>query len=115
MAANIEQFKDCVKEYVDLNDQINRAKLQIKAINERKNELETLIREFMDQNHINVIDTAAGKIKLLSTQSKPALKKETISDLLTQRLGPVVASQVISIVYDREAVAKQKVKVIPKT
>lgn len=112
--ANIDQFKDVVQEYVDLSDQINRAKLQIKAINERKNELEEHIRAFMEQNHINVIDTAVGKIKLFNSQSKPGLKKETMSDLLTQKLGPVVASQVIHIVYDRDAVSKQKVKVIPK-
>ena len=116
MATNtLEQFKEVVQEYVDINDQVNRAKQQIKAINERRTELEGVIREFMDENRINVIDTAAGKIKLFSSQSKPALKKEIISDLLTERLGPVVASQVINIVYDRESVSKQKVKVIPRT
>lgn len=110
----IEQFKEIVQEYVDLSDQINRAKQQIKAINERKNELEEFIREFMAQNNINVIDTAVGKIKMFNSQSKPGLKKEMMTELLTQKLGPVVASQVIQIVYDRDAVSKQKVKVIPK-
>lgn len=112
---SVDQFKDIVQEYVDLSDQIERAKQQIKAINERKIELEGVIREFMQHNHINVIDTAVGKIKLFNSQSKPGLKKETMSDLLTQKLGPVVASQVIHIVYDRDAVSKQKVKVIPKS
>lgn len=111
----MEEFREMVKEYVDLHDQIVRAKEQIKAINERKSELEGVIKAFMDQNKINVIDTAAGKIKLFSTASKPAMKREVVSSLLTERLGPTVASQVMHIVYDdREVVNTQKVKVIPR-
>lgn len=112
---NMEQFRGMVQEYVDLHDQITRARQQIKAINERKTELESVIKEFMDQNKINVIDTAAGKIKMFSSATKPALKRDVISNLLTERLGPTVASQVLHIVYDdRETVNTQKVKVIPK-
>lgn len=111
----MDQFRQVVQEYVELHEQIEKAKEQIKLIHARKLELEKTIKTFMEENRLQAIDTAAGKIKLLSSQTKPPIKRDLMGDLLTEKLGPTIANQVLQIVYDeRQPVTAQKVKVVKR-
>ena len=67
----LELFRECVKEYVDITNQIAEASRSIKAVRQKKDELGTIIHEFMSKNNYEV--AASGDVKLILKQSTKAL------------------------------------------
>lgn len=111
----MDHFKQIVTEYVRLSGELDRLRVQSKQISDQRKELERTIQKFMEENMLQAIDTVGGKIKLVGSQVKPSLKKDLVEQLLTTRLGPTVASQVMHIMFEeRESTLVKKVKVIAK-
>lgn len=87
-------FRECVKEYVDITNQIAEASKSIKAVRQKKDELGTIIHEFMSKNNYEV--AASGDVKLILKQSTkmPGLKEETVMNALRDMYGSDDAAKV---------------------
>jgi hypothetical protein len=83
----VELFRECVKEYVDITNQIAEASKSIKAVRQKKDELGTIIHEFMSKNNYEV--AAAGDVKLILKQTTklPGLKEDNIMTVLRDMYG----------------------------
>lgn len=90
----LDIFRECVKEFVDINDQISEALKSIKTVRQKKNELGAIIHEFMSKNHYEI--ASAGDVKLILKQSTkmPGLKEDIIMDALKDMYGPADADKV---------------------
>jgi hypothetical protein len=83
----VKLFRECVKEYVDITNQIAEASKSIKAVRQKKDELGTIIHEFMSKNNYEV--AAAGDVKLILKQTTklPGLKEDNIMTVLRDMYG----------------------------
>jgi hypothetical protein len=90
----VELFRECVKEYVDITNQISKATQSIKAVRQKKDELGTIIHEFMSKNNYEV--AASGDVKLILKQSTkmPGLKEDDIMSVLRDMYGGDDAAKV---------------------
>lgn len=80
----LDIFRECVKEYVDITNQIAEASKGIKAVRMKKDELGTIIHEFMSKNNYEI--ASAGDVKLMLKQSTkmPGLKEDNIMTVLRE-------------------------------
>lgn len=81
---NIEfiEFKNNVKEWITLDDDITTLQKAIKIRKSKKDELTPKILDFMKDNKVNDLNTNDGSIKFMkSTYTKPLNKKYLISRL----------------------------------
>lgn len=90
----LEIFRECVKEYVDITNQIAEASKSIKAVRQKKDELGTIIHEFMSKNNYEI--AASGDVKLMLKQSTkmPGLKEDTVMTVLREIYGGDEAAKV---------------------
>ena len=94
MSDQLDLFRECVKEYVDITNQIAEASKSIKAVRQKKDELGTIIQEFMSKNNYEV--AASGDVQLILKQSTkvPGLKEETVMNTLREMYGGEDAAKV---------------------
>jgi len=94
MSDQLDLFRECVKEYVDITNQISEASKSIKAVRQKKDELGTIIQEFMSKNNYEV--AASGDVQLILKQSTkvPGLKEETVMNALREMYGGEDAAKV---------------------
>lgn len=94
MSDQLNLFRECVKEYVDITNQIAEASKSIKAVRQKKDELGTIIQEFMSKNNYEV--AASGDVQLILKQSTkvPGLKEETVMNALREMYGGEDAAKV---------------------
>jgi len=87
MSEQLDLFRECVKEYVDITNQISQASQSIKAVRRKKDELGAIIHEFMSKNNYEV--AASGDVKLILKQSTkmPGLKEDNIMTVLRDMYG----------------------------
>ena len=83
----LDIFRECVKEYVDITNQIAEASKSIKAVRQKKDELGEIIHTFMTKNNYQV--AASGDVKLILKQSTkmPGLKEDNIMTVLRDMYG----------------------------
>jgi len=106
MSDQLDLFRECVKEYVDITNQIAEASKSIKAVRQKKEELGEIIHEFMSKNNYEV--AASGDVKLILKQSTkmPGLKEETVMNALRDMYGSDDAAKVWKkIMENRESQA----------
>ena len=71
------KFKASIKEFDDLNDQLKILKEQVKLINTRKKQLESVIIVFMSRNKVKKVVTKKADITHTErTRKAPVTKKE---------------------------------------
>ena len=76
------EFKDMVKEWITLDDDILKLRNAIKERTKRKNDITPKIMDFMNKFEINDLNTNNGKLKFTkSLQTKPLNKTFLISRL----------------------------------
>jgi hypothetical protein len=94
MSDQLDLFRECVKEYVDITEQISKASQSIKAVRKKKDELGEIIHTFMTKNNYEV--AASGDVKLILKQSTkmPGLKEETVMNALRDMYGSDDAAKV---------------------
>ena len=94
MSDQLDLFRECVKDYVDITNQIAEASKSIKAVRQKKDELGTIIQEFMSKNNYEV--AASGDVQLILKQSTkvPGLKEETVMNALREMYGGEDAAKV---------------------
>ena len=87
MSEQLDLFRECVKEYVDITNQIAEASKSIKAVRQKKDELGEIIHAFMSKNNYEV--ASSGDVKLILKQSTkmPGLKEDNIMTVLRDMYG----------------------------
>ena len=77
-------FKQELRQFLDLNKQIKDAKDSLKIVSEQKMNLEKNITNFMVENSIPVINTPEEKIKLFHTKTVKPLSKEFLKEIIQE-------------------------------
>ena len=73
-----DEFKNSMKEWVDLKTVLKNARGDIKIMNDREKNLKTYIKGFMKSNKIDQCNLRKGKVSLSTKSSKKALTADTI-------------------------------------
>lgn len=82
---NTVKFKDHVREWITIYDRIAILRKDITLLNKRKNEIGTKIVTYMNHNEKELCNLGdQGTLFLKKGETKQALKKEDIADLLIQ-------------------------------
>jgi len=87
MADPVDLFRECVKEYVSITDQIAEASKSLNAVRRKKEELGTIIHEFMSKNNYEVAASGDMKLILKKTTKIPGIKEDTIMSVLRDMYG----------------------------
>ena len=78
-----QEFKEAVKEWVSINDEIAEMRKVINAKNKRKNKMNEVIIAFMQQNDKAVCNLGTnGTLQMKTQKSTLALKRDQIEELL---------------------------------
>lgn len=81
----LNYFKDNVKEWIGIDDQIAELNKQIKELKAKKNkQLEPKITLFMRQYNISDLNTEGGKLKCNERNTKKPLSKNLIKQSLSE-------------------------------
>ena len=79
---HLEMFKEKVKEWLSLDDDIKTLNGHLKERKKKKNELTPEILDFMQQHKITDMNTDSGKLKYAQTLTKKPMNKEYIRSKL---------------------------------
>jgi len=90
----VNLFRECVKEYVDITNQIAEASKSIKAVRQKKDELGTIIQEFMSKNNYEVASSGDVQLILKQVPKLPSLKEDTVMITLREMYGSDEAAKV---------------------
>ncbi|AGE48502.1 hypothetical protein PBCVAN69C_455R [Paramecium bursaria Chlorella virus AN69C] len=104
MDASTQIFKESVKEFVDIHNQLAEAMRSLKEVRKKKNELAEVILDFMDKNNYEVC--ASGNMKLVKRESKrqSGMKDEYIIAAIKEMYGDVDANKLMENISSRREV-----------
>ena len=77
-----EEFKQSVVEWVKIDDEIRTLNRKVKELKTSKKEFEQFILSYMENINENIIAISDGKLRRNVSQTKSALKHETIQNAL---------------------------------
>lgn len=80
-------FKDGVRTYIELHDELTRSSKTLRDMKKKKDELGSAILAFMRDNRIDEFQVGDGKLMRKNTKRTEALKKEYIINSLKVALG----------------------------
>lgn len=86
-------FRDAVKAYIDMHDQLSEASKRLSDIRKKKKEMSEVIVEYMRKNDIDGINVKDGKLVRKQVKRLEPLKKEHIMEELTKTLGDSGAAE----------------------
>ncbi|ABT14947.1 hypothetical protein NY2A_B548R [Paramecium bursaria Chlorella virus NY2A] len=109
MDASTQIFKESVKEYVDIHNQLQEASRSLKEVRKKKDELGQVILDFMDKNEYEVC--ASGNTKLIKRESKrqSGLKEEIILEAIKEMVGDVNARKIMETISSKREVTVKPV------
>lgn len=115
MSDPVEIFKQSVREYIQIDDQLKKASKDLSVVKKQKNELGELIREFMTKNNYDAVSSENATITMKETTRKTGLKEENILEIAKKFLGDTDASKFMeSLNATRDTVTKDKISVKQK-
>lgn len=102
--SEISDFKEKVKNWIAIEEQISILQSKIKELKNIKKKLEPSITEFMKDNNITNLNTAKGKVKCNQVVRKKPLNKINIRDNLSKIItdGEIIETAMKSIMENRE-------------
>lgn len=106
MAAE-QDFKDAVKAYIDMHDQLQDASKQLRDIRKKKAELADVIVQYMRKNDIDECTLKDGKLIRKQAKRLEPLKKEHILDELTKAVGDAKAEDILVNIFSKRGVAEK--------
>lgn len=107
---SIDIFKQSVKEYVDISDQIAKASKDLLVVKKKKNELGELILEFMQQNNYDAVSAGNTTILKKASTRKTGLKEDLILQAAKEFLGEADATKFMQkLDSSREVVTTEKI------
>lgn len=99
------EFRDAVRSYIDMHDQLNEANKALRDIRKKKKELSEVIVQYMRKNDIDGINIQDGKLVRKEIKKVEPLKKEHILAELSKTVGETRAEQVLVNIYGQRAVS----------
>lgn len=100
-------FRDAVKAYIDMHDQLLEAGKQLRGIRKKKAELADVIVQYMKKNDIEECMLKDGKLIRKQAKRLEALKKEHIMEELTKAVGDARAEDIMVNIFSKRAVAEK--------
>lgn len=99
-------FVQTVKEYLEICNDIEEAKREMKDVNDHKKVLEERISEYMTKHDKDTIETGDGfTIKLSSSKvAKPVSKTSIIDTLIARNIAKDVAEKLAEDIYNNREV-----------
>ena len=73
-----QEFKDAMKEWVELKKVITEARKDLKGLSDRERNLKTYIKGYMKSTKIDTCNLRKGKVSLNIKQAKKAVTAKTI-------------------------------------
>lgn len=102
-----QDFKDAVKAYIDMHDQLADASKQLREIRKKKAELADVIVAFMKANDIDECSLQDGKLIRRQAKRLEPLKKEHILGELSKVVGQNKAEDVLVNIFSQRAVCEK--------
>lgn len=104
------EFREAVKVYIDLHDEIQRAMKELRDVKKRKEALGTTILDFMRDMDIDVCQLPdGGRLVRKQTKRVESLKKTHIMKELSVALGDEVrAEAVANNIFSQRSVAMKE-------
>ena len=101
------EFRDAVKAYIDMHDQLTEASRSLRDIRKKKKELADVIVEYMRKNDIDGINVKDGKLLRKQTKRLEPLKKEHIMAELTKAVGETKADDILVNIFSKRNVTNK--------
>lgn len=98
------EFRDAVRAYIDMHDQITEANKSLREVRKKKKELSEVIVEYMRKNDIDGINVRDGKLLRKQSKRLEPLKKEYILEELAKNVGEAKAEDIMVGIFSRRAV-----------
>ena len=80
-------FKDAVRGYIELYDELMRSQKTLRDLRKKKEELGASILDFMKRNNIDEFQVADGKLQRRNSKRTEMLKKDYIIGTLRKMIG----------------------------
>ncbi len=74
------EFRDAMKEWVELKTVITQARKDLKGLSDRERNLKTYIKGYMKSTKIDTCNLRKGKVSLNIKQAKKAINTQTIEN-----------------------------------
>lgn len=106
------EFKEKIKRWLELDDDIKTLQKAIKDRKTLKNELTPEILEFMDQHDIKDLNTRDGRLQYSKSTTKKALNKKTLTNRLTDFFKDLSKGEKVAdfILNNRDTVDRVRLK-----
>ncbi len=108
-AAVEPEFRDAVRAYIDMHDQIAEASKAMRDMRKRKAELAEVIVEYMTKRGIPGVHIPERSVELKRRESKrlEPLKKEHIMGVLARAVGEAKAEDMLVTIFSHRAVTSK--------
>ena len=109
------QLKSDLREFIDLTEQIQSVRDDMKILAERRKELELKICDFMVEHDIPAFNTPNGKISVVTSKSLKPLNKDYLVETLSTKIENALAKELCETAFsNRPAVPINKTRVTKK-
>lgn len=99
-------FKDAVRSYVELHDEILQCQKGMRDLRKKKKELSDSIIEFMRHNQIDEFQIPDGKLQRRKQSRKEGMKNEYIVNSLKSSLGEERAVAMLEMINSQRNVVQ---------
>ena len=108
---DLEDFKNCVKIWMELDANVKKMQTLIKERNQIKKDVTKKILAFMSRFNIEDLNTKEGKLRYKVTQVKAPLSQKEIKDKLekTYKQG-ISVDELTEKVFERQVIPKHSLK-----
>ena len=100
-------FKDAVKAYVTLTDEIQKSSLKMRELRKQKDAVGETILEYMKRNAIDELQMQDGKLVRKKAKRIEALKKEHILEELKSVVDQARAEAIVSNIFSHRNVTEK--------
>ena len=106
---SLEEFKECVKRYMELDNWLKKAQDVMKEKKKQKMALSEMITKFMIRYDIDDLNSKFGKISCKTKQVKAPISQRTIKDKITEYYKDNTndCSQLMKVVFDDRPVVEK--------
>ena len=100
------EFKEAVRSYIEMHDQLAEASKQLRDIRKKKKELGGVIVEYMRKNEIDGIKVPGGNLVRMQSNRVQPVNKEHIMEILKKIMDEARAEHVLVDIYGKRAVTR---------
>ena len=110
-AEELEDFKSCVKLWMEIDNNIKKMQVMIKERNAVKREISSKILAFMARFNIEDLNTKEGKLRYKITTVKETLSQSKIKQKIEETYEPGInVNELTTRVFERNTTTKPTLK-----